>query len=99
MSFRKRLVIFFLVLLVLAGLDALCAPFVVAHGVRYWISWAAKKHHCNAVIGEVEAPFLREVTIRNLRLTSTNAATNVEFGINRLVVDLNLRGWLLTNRA
>ena len=99
MSFRKRLVIFFLILLVLAGLDALCAPFVVAHGVRYWILWAAKKHHFTAEVGEVEAPFLREVTIRNLRLTSTNAATNVEFDVNSLVVDLNLRGWLFTKRA
>ena len=99
MSFRKRLVIFFLVLLVLAGLDALCAPFVVAHGVRYWILWAAKKHHFKAEIGEVEAPFLREVTIRNLHLTPIDAATNVEFDVDSLVVGLNLRGWLFTKRA
>jgi hypothetical protein len=99
MSFRKRLVIFLLALLVLAGLDALCAPFVVAHGVRYWIVWAAKKHHFSAAVGEIEAPFLGEVTIRNLRLTSTDAMTNVELHVSRLVVDLNLRGWLLTKRA
>src|SRR6476469_9935322 len=99
MSFRKRLVIFFLVLLVLAGLDAVCAPFVVAHGVRYWILWAAKRHHFKAEIGEVEAPFLREVTIRNLRLTPTDAATNGEFDVDSLVVGLNLRGWLFTTRA
>ncbi len=100
MSFRKRLVFLLLTVLVLGGLDALCAPFVVAHGVRFWIHWAARKHHLDVEIGEVEAPFLREVTIRNLRVTSTKAAaTKVAFNVATLVVDLNLRGWALSKRA
>lgn len=100
MSFRKRLVFFLLIVLVLGGLDALCAPFVVAHGVRFWILWTAKKHHLAAEIGEVEAPFLREVTIRNLRVSSTKAAaTKVTFNVATLVVGLNIRGWVFTKRA
>ena len=100
MSFRKRLLFFLLIVLALGGLDALCAPFVIAHGVRFWIGWAAKKHHLVAEVGEVEAPFLREVTIRNLRLTSAGgAATEVAFNAATLVVDLNIRGWLFAKRA
>ena len=100
MSFRKRLVFFLVIVLVLGGLDALCAPFFVAHGVRFWILWAAKKHHLAAEIGEVDAPFLREVTIRNLRVTSAKGASSeVAFNAATVVVDLNIRGWVLTKRA
>jgi hypothetical protein len=100
MSFRKRLLFFLLIVLALGGLDALCAPFVIAHGVRFWIGWAAKKHHLVAEVGEVEAPFLREVTIRNLRVTSAKgAATEVAFNAATLIVDLNIRGWVFSKRA
>ena len=100
MSFRKRLVYFSLIVLVLVGLDALCAPFVIAHGVRWWIGWAAQKHHLVAEMGEVEAPFLRAVTIQNLRVGSARgAATEIAFHAVTVVVDLNLCGWLFTKRA
>ena len=66
MSFRKRLIVFFLVLLVAGALDALFAPFVVARGVRLWIWWTAKQQGLSAEIERIDAPFLRAVTIRNL---------------------------------
>ena len=100
MSFRKRLVYLLLIMLVLGGLDALFAPYVVGHGVRFWIGWVAKKHHLVAEVGEVQAPFLREVTIRDLSIRSAEgAATEVYFNVATLVVDLNFRGWIFTKRA
>ena len=100
MSFRKRLLYFFLIALVLAALDALCAPFVIAHGLRYWIGWSAQKHHLVAEMGEIEAPFLGAVTIRNLQLSSgTGTASEMEFRAATVMVDLNIRGWLFRKRA
>jgi len=100
MSFRKRLLYFFLIALVLAGLDALCAPFVIAHGLRYWIGWSAQKHRLVAEMGEIEAPFLGAVTIRNLRLRSVpGMAIEVEFRAATVAVDFNIRGWLFRKRA
>ena len=100
MSFRKRLLYFLLIALVLGGLDALCAPFVIAHGLRYWIGWAARKHHLVAEIGEVDAPFLRAVTIRDLRIRSAKGTTSeVAFHAAAVVVDLNIRGWAFSQRA
>ncbi|MEO7723134.1 MAG: hypothetical protein ABIU29_00365, partial [Chthoniobacterales bacterium] len=100
MSFRKRLLILFLGLLVAGVLDALFAPFLIAHGVRWWIEWTARRQGSRAEIERVEAPFLRPVTIRNLSLgpgkkdghaISLHAAT--------IVVDLNLRGWIFRKDA
>jgi hypothetical protein len=100
MSFRKRLLYFLLIALVLAALDALCAPFLIARGLRYWISWSAQKHHLVAEMEEVEAPFLGAVTIRNLHIRSARGtASEVEFRAATVAVDLNIRGWLFRKRA
>ena len=48
MSFRNRLIVFLLVLLLAAALDALFAPFVVAHGVRLWLEQAAHQEGLRA---------------------------------------------------
>ncbi|MGI8891635.1 MAG: hypothetical protein ACR2G0_12750 [Chthoniobacterales bacterium] len=91
MSFRKRFLVFLLVLLVLAGLDALLAPFVVARGVRFWITRAAHRQGLTAEIEEVEAPFWRAVTLRNLTIRSSKPGGH-EVSIRAAVVtvDLNL---------
>ena len=93
---RKRLALFLIFLLVAVALDALGAPFVVAHGMRLWISWAAKKQGLTATIGKVEAPFLRPVTIRQLQLAPAPGrnAQEVKLQANNVVGDLNLSGWL-----
>jgi hypothetical protein len=100
MSFRKRLVVFFLILLVAGALDALLAPFVVAHGVRLWVSWAAKQQGLSAEIERIDAPFLRAVTIRNLSVgPGKGARRDVSLRAASVVVDLNLRGWIFGERA
>ena len=95
MSFRKRLVLLFLILLAVGALDALCAPFLVARGVRLWVEWAARRQGLSVTLGAVEAPFLRPVTLHQLRFTSAaQAPREVALQIETLVVDLNLRGWI-----
>ncbi len=100
MSFRKRLVVFVLFVLVAGALDALFAPFVVAHGVRWWIEWAAQRQGLSAEIEQVDAPFLRPVTIRNLSFGSGKKSVHqISLGITTATVDLNLRGWLFRKEA
>ena len=100
MSFRKRLIVFFLVLLVAGALDALFAPFVVARGVRLWIWWTAKQQGLSAEIEQIDAPFLRAVTIRNLSVgPGKGAGRDNSFAAASVVVDLNLRGWILGEHA
>ena len=100
MSFRKRLLVFLLIALVAGVLDALCAPFIIAHGVRWWIVWAAQRQGLAAKIERVDAPFLRPVTIRNLSLEpGKGAGREVSLRATNVVVDLNLRGWLFRKDA
>ena len=100
MSFRKRLVVIFVVLLVAGVLDAVFAPFVVARGIRLWIGWAAKEQGLSAEIEGIEAPFLRPVTIRNLSAGSgKGAGPEVSLRAASVVVDLNLRGWIFGEHA
>ena len=92
MSFRKRLIVFLLVLLVAGALDALFAPFVVARGVRLWIWWAAKQQGLSAEVERIDAPFLRAVTIRNLSVgPGKGTGRDVSLRAASVVVDLNLR--------
>ena len=95
MSFRKRLVFFFLILLLAGVLDALLAPFVVSRGLRLWIVRAAKEHGMSADFEGIDAPFLRPVTIRNLSVVpGQGAGPDLSLRAARVIVDLNLRGWL-----
>jgi hypothetical protein len=100
MSFRKRLFVFFLILLVAGALDALFAPFVVARGVRLWVWWIAKQEGLSAEIERIDAPFLRAVTIHNLSVNpGKGAGRDVSLRAARVVVDLNLRGWIFAEHA
>ena len=100
MSFRKRLLLFLLILLVAGVLDALCAPFVIAHGVRWWIGWAAQRQGLAVEMAQVDAPFLRPVTIQNLSLKpGKEPGRQISLRAKSVVVDLNLRGWLFRKDA
>ncbi|MGH8093835.1 MAG: hypothetical protein ACREIF_10220 [Chthoniobacterales bacterium] len=100
MSFRTRLVIFLLVALLAAALDALFSPFFVAYGVRLWLEWAARQEGLRAQVKNVDAPFLHPVTIRNLRLTSDRvSAREVSLQAGIVIADLNFRGKLFSRNA
>jgi hypothetical protein len=100
MSFCKRLVIFFLALLVVGVLDAFFAPLIIARGIRFWIWWTAKEQGLSAEIERIDAPFLSPVTIRNLSVNpGKDGGRDISFRAASVVVDLNLRGWIFGGRA
>src|SRR5690242_5156704 len=100
MSFRKRLLLLILGLLVLAGLDVRLAPFAVARGVRWALEWVARREGLTATMDNVEAPFLLPVRIRNLRLTSKpGAGRAISFEAANVELGLNLRGRIFSSEA
>src|SRR2546423_6077713 len=100
MPFRKRLLIFFGILLLAAAGTALFAPFVVANGIRLWLWWSARSEGVSVEIERIEAPFLRDVAIRGLRVKPAKAAPHeVNLQADKVVLDLDLRRWIFARRA
>ncbi len=100
MSFRKRLFAFFLILLIAGAFVALFSPFLVARGVRLWVWWAARQEGLSAEIEQIDAPFLRAVTMRNLSVgRGKGAGRDISLRVAYIVVDLNLRGWIFGEHA
>jgi hypothetical protein len=92
---RKRLALFLIFVLVAGALDALLAPLVVAHGLRFWLRWVAKREGLTAEMAQVDAPFLRPVTIRQFRLTpAAGKGQQANLTAATVVIDLNLSGWI-----
>ncbi len=95
MSFRKRLVYLLLILLALVALDAFCAPFLMARGLRLWVEWAARRQGLSVYMASVEAPFLRPVVVHGLALTSApGLRREISLRAETLIIDLNLRAWI-----
>ncbi len=100
MSLRKRLLIFLAALLVLGGLSALLSPFAVAHGLRAWLSWAARHKGMQVEIGKIDAPFLHPVTIDGLKVRpAPEKGRAVWLEAARATVDFDFRGWLFSKHA
>src|SRR3954468_9691620 len=87
----KRNVLFTSAALLIAALVALCfVPFIVASGLRIWAQRAAQREGLQVEFGEIEAPFLRPVVMRNVRVQSgpkmpfqiEGTAARVELGLN-----------------
>jgi hypothetical protein len=92
---RKRLAFFLIFVFVAVALDALFAPLVVAQGLRFWLRWVANRQGLTAEMAQVEAPFLRPVTIRQFRLTpAAGKGQQVNLKAATVVLDLNLCGWV-----
>ena len=92
---RRRLLIILAGLLVAALVVVCCAPFLVAAGVRIWAQRTANREGLRLEFGEIEAPLLQPVTIRNLRIQSEPGAQfQIEGTAQRLDLDLNLAGIL-----
>jgi hypothetical protein len=100
MSFRTRLLILLLALLLLAVLDALFSPFLVAQGIRRWLEWAARQEGLVAEVGRIEAPFLAPVKISELHLRSSDETSpNIDVHLRNLSADLNFRARVLGRSA
>src|SRR5438105_4103189 len=100
MSFRKRLVLLLLLVLMTGALTALCAPFAVAHGIRAWLWSAARNEGLAIEVGKINAPFLGKITIDELSVVSKKTeGREMNVRVSHLVLDLNFRSWLFSQRA
>jgi hypothetical protein len=97
MSFRKRLLLLSLGVLILGALDALLAPFFIPPLLRFWLEQSAKEQGLRIEIGRIEAPFLQPVTIDKLRIVSPpGAARELSLEAQLIVTELNFRGQIFS---
>jgi len=100
MSFKNR---FFLVILLilLAALSVMwLTPFALSNGVRSWIWWKARHEGLIVNIDKIDAPFLRPIVVRGLRVKSApENAFRIDLTVTEASFDLNLRRILLRMRG
>ena len=47
-------------------------PFAVSNGIRLWVWWKGRQEGLIVKIDKIDAPLLRPVTLRGLKVTSTS---------------------------
>src|SRR6266508_4544773 len=100
MPLKRRFLLASLFLLLMALLAVWFTPFTVSHGVRWWISWRARQEGFTVNIDKIDAPFLRPVVIRQLRLTNAPDDTlRVDLTIAEALFDLDFKHILLHRRG
>src|SRR5947207_15778136 len=93
MRLRRPVLILAATLLVVSILVVCFAPLLVAGGLRWWAQRAANREGLRLELGEIEAPFLHPVIIRNLRLRNeAEAQFQIDGTAQRLEVGLSLAG-------
>src|SRR2546423_2052421 len=93
MRLRRPVLILTATLLVVSILVVCFAPRLVAGGLRWWAQRAANREGLRLELGEIEAPFLHPVIIRNLRLRNgAEAQFQIDGTAQRLEVGLSLAG-------
>jgi len=93
MRARRPLLILAATVLLAAVLAVCFAPFIIAGGLRWWAQRTATREGLRLELGEIEAPFLRPVIIRNLRVRSEpGAQIQIDGTAQRLELGLNLGG-------
>jgi len=94
MRFRKRpsVVVLLVVAFLLFVFGALSTPLLVSSVLRLWIWWKARQEHLSVTIDKIEAPLLRPVVIRGLRLeTAQETRFRIEAQAVRISAALNLK--------
>src|ERR1041385_5561134 len=100
MSFKNRIFLIILVIVLVALAAVFLAPMTVSNGVRLWVWWFARQEGFVATIEEVDAPFLRPIMIRQIHLKSVrNDAVRVDITLIDTRVVLNLKHILLHLRG
>ena len=90
---RKRFLIVLGASLLVALLGVLFAPFLVATGLRFWMTRAARQQGLRIETERIEAAFLRPAVIHQVRITNeANAPFRIVGTVSRLEIDLNLAG-------
>jgi hypothetical protein len=99
MRVKRSLLVTVAVVLLAAALVLCFAPFLVAGGLRLWAQRAARREGLQLEIGNIDAPLLRPVVIRNLRLRTEGAApSQIDCTASRLEVALNLSAFFTKAR-
>src|SRR6266481_3752206 len=100
MPVKSRFLLASLFLLLAALLALWFTPFAVSHGVRWWISWRARQEGFIVNIDKIDAPFLRPVAIRQLRLKNVHDDTlRIDLTITNATFDLDFKHILLHRRG
>jgi hypothetical protein len=94
-----------LLVVLLALLAVVLAPFTVSHCVRLWVWWAARQEGLIVTIDKIDTPFLRPVLIRQIHLKTKRedalrvdlTATDVSVGLNFKHVLLHMPGRIIHN--
>src|SRR5213593_3551139 len=100
MPLKSRFLLASLFLLLAALLALWFTPFAVSHGVRWWIWWRARQEGFIVNIDKIDAPFLRPVAIRQLRLRNAHDdKLRIDLTITDATFELNFKHILLHSRG
>jgi hypothetical protein len=96
MPLRNRFLLVSLFLLLAVLVAIWFTPFAVSHGVRKWIWWRARQEGFTVNIDKIDAPFLRPVVIRQLRLGNAHDdALRIDLTVTDAMFDLDFKHILL----
>jgi len=95
-SWRTRLLLGALFVLLAVLIVIWFTPFAVSNGIRLWVWWNARQEGLIVKIDKIDAPFLRPVTLRGLNITSTSDnAFRIELTATQASAALNLKSIML----
>ena len=96
MSWRTRLLLGALFVLLAVLIAIWFTPFAVSNGIRLWVWWKGRQEGLIVKIDKIDAPLLRPVTFRGLKVTSTSGnAFRIELTATQASAALNLKSILL----
>ena len=96
MSFKNRIFLIGLVIVIVTIASVLLAPIAVSNGVRAWVWWFARQEGFVATVDGVDAPFLRPIIIRQIHLKSArNDAVRLDVTLIDTRLVLNVKHILL----
>ena len=96
MSWRTRLLLGALFILLAVLIAIWFTPFAVSNSIRLWVWWKGRQEGLIVKIDKIDAPLLRPVTLRGLKVTSTSGnAFRIELTATQASAALNLKSILL----
>ena len=96
MSWRTRLLLGSLFVLLVVLIAISFTPFAVSNGIRLWVWWKGRQEGLIVKIDKIDAPLLRPVTLHGLKVTSTSGnAFRIELTATQASTALNLKSILL----
>jgi len=99
-AIRKRFLLSVLLAAVTAFFIVLFSPVLVSKGVQTWLWWKTRGTHVTIKVDAIEAPYLRPITLRGVRLqTSSDAAVQIDVAATQVVFGLNVKGIFFRTRG